>query len=80
MGDLAYTYSEWHKTAITSLPIFVSVLRRNYLHLHAVLTKPLELRGEECRKALEDAIDVMFGHFSGQLHSALIYGVVLFCL
>ena len=36
VGDLAYTYSEWHKTAITSLPIFVSVLRRNYPHLHAV--------------------------------------------
>ena len=80
MGDLAYTYSQWHKTAITSLPIFVSVLRRNYPHLHTALTKPLELRGEDCRKAVEDSIDMTFGHFSGQLHSAFIYGVVLFCL
>ena len=34
VGDLAYTYSDWHKTSVTSLPIFVSVLQRNYPHVH----------------------------------------------
>ena len=80
VGDLAYTYAEWHKTSITSLPVFVSVLRKNYPHLHATIIKALELRGEPCRNAVEDACDTLFGHFSGQLHSAFIYGVVLYCL
>ena len=80
VGDLAYTDAEWHKTAVTSLPVFVNVLRRNYPHLHSEITKALELRGEPCRKAVENAIDVMLGHFSGQFHSAFIYGVVLFTL
>ena len=80
VGDLAYTYAEWHKTSITSLPVFVSVLRKNYPHLHTTIIKALELRGEPCRNAVEDACDTLFGHFSGQLHSAFIYGVVLYCL
>ena len=56
VGDLAYIYAEWHKTLIISLPVFVHVLRRNYPHLYTDITKALELRGEPCRKAVEDAI------------------------
>ena len=78
------TYSDWHKTSVTSLPIFVSVLQRNYPHVHGGITKALELRGhgEACRTAIEDAVDMLFGNFSGYsyLHSAFIYAVVFFIL
>ena len=77
VGDLAYTYSDWHKTSVTSLPIFVSVLHRNYPHAHGAITRALELRGEAARTAIEDAVDTLFGHFSGYLHSAFIYAVVV---
>ena len=52
------------------------MLKRNYPgpHVHG------ELRGEACRNAIEDAIGMSFGHFSGQLHSVFIYAVVLFIL
>ena len=38
----------------------------------------MKLRGEECRAATEDVLDDLFGHFSGQIHSAFIYGVVIY--
>ena len=38
----------------------------------------LKLRGEDCRAATEDVLDDLFGHFSGQIHSAFIYGVVVY--
>ena len=65
---------------MTSLPIFVSVLHRNYPHAHGAITRALELRGEAARTAIEDAVDTLFGHFSGYLHSAFIYAVVVFVL
>ena len=78
VSDLAYTYATWMKTPISSLPVFVSTLKRAYPHLHTALTDILKLRGEECRAATEDALDDLFGHFSGQVHSAFIYGVVIY--
>ena len=78
VADMAYTYATWMKTPISSLPVFVSTLQRAYPHLHTALTDILKLRGEECRAATEDALDDLFGHFSGQVHSAFIYGVVIY--
>ena len=78
VSDLAYTYATWMKTPISSLPVFVSTLKRAYPHLHTALTDILKLRGEECRAATEDALDDLFGHFSGQVHSAFIYGIVIY--
>ena len=55
-----------------------STLKRNYPHLHTAITDILKLHGEECRTATEDVLDDLFGHFSGQIHSAFIYGVVIY--
>ena len=65
------------KTPISSLPIFVSTLKRAYPHLHTAITDIMELRGGDCRAATEDVLDGLCGHFSGQVHSAFIYGVVI---
>ena len=83
VADLAYTYSHstsysWMKTPISSLPIFVSTMKRNYPQLHTAIADILKLRGEDCRAATEDILDDLFGHFSGQIHSAFIYGVVVY--
>ena len=80
VADLAYTYATWMKTPISSLPIFVSTLKRNYPHPHTAITDILKLCGEECCAATEDVLDDLFGHFSGQIHvhSAFSYGVVIY--
>ena len=56
----------------------MSTLKRAYPHLHTAITDILKLRGEDCRAATEDVLDDLFGHFSGQVHSAFIYGVVIY--
>ena len=78
VADLAYTYSNWMKTPISSLPTFVSTMKCTYPQLHSAICDILKLRGEDCRAATEDALDDLFGHFSGQIHSAFIYGVVVY--
>ena len=80
VADLAYTYSSshWMKTLISSLPVFVSTMKRNYQQLHTAITNILKLCGEDCRAVTEDILDDLFGHFAGQIHSAFIYGVVVY--
>ena len=37
VADLAYTYSNWMKTPISSLPTFVSTMKRTYPQLHSAI-------------------------------------------
>ena len=67
VANLAYTYSHWMKTPISSLPIFVSTMKCNCPQIHTAIGDILKLRGEDCRAATEDILDDLFGHFSGQI-------------
>ena len=78
VSTFAYPFQKWNKIPVASLPIFVNTMQKFFPEVYTAVSKPLLLRGDACRRAVEEAVDVLFGFFAGNMHSAFLYVIIVY--
>jgi len=78
VSTFAYPFERWNKIPVASLPIFVNTMQKFFPEVYTAVSKPLLLRGDACRRAVEEAVDQLFGFFAGNVHSAFLYAVMVY--